>query len=285
MIVDEARRIYHSALNQFQRGLLFYYFSTSDRTQHMFWRTMDPQHPAHDARSARDYGSAIEDCYQTCDGIVGDALEACDSDTTLVVLSDHGFAPLYRKFNLNTWLRDNGYLGPPDCTSVLANADWSESRAFGLGLNGLYLNLKGRERYGIVEPGEKDQLLDELVAKLEAVGDRDGRRVIRKVHHTDKAYSGPASKYAPDLVIGYSRDFRYSWKTALGDITDEVLLDNDSAWAADHCMDASEVPGVLFSNQPIAAPDPSLVDLAPSILTEFGLKIPSTMVGRNIFET
>jgi predicted AlkP superfamily phosphohydrolase/phosphomutase len=200
-------------------------------------------------------------------------------------MSDHGFSNFKRQFNLNTWLRDNGYLGPPDCTSIMADADWSKSRTFGLGINGLYLNLKGRERYGIVEPGrEQEQLLDELVTKLEDVRDVDGRKVIRRVHRTDKAYSGPALNYAPDLIVGYSRDYRGSWKTALGDITDEVLLDNGSAWAADHCMDASEVPGVLFSNRPVTVADPSLVDLAPSILTEFGLKIPSTMEGRNVFE-
>jgi predicted AlkP superfamily phosphohydrolase/phosphomutase len=219
------------------------------------------------------------------DTVVGDLLKRYGDTAHIMIMSDHGFSNFKRQFNLNTWLRDNSYLGPADCTSVLAKKDWSDTRAFGLGINSLYLNLRGRERYGIVEPGEKDRLLDELVAKLEAVRDADGRRVICKVHRTDKAYSGPALEYAPDLIVGYSRDFRGSWKTCLGDITDEVLLDNDSAWAADHCMDASEVPGVLFSNHPIAAPNPSLVDLAPSILTEFGLKIPSTMEGRNIFKS
>ncbi len=110
-----------------------------------------------------------------------------------------------------------------------------------------------------------------MLRKLEAVRDRDGRQVIRAVHRTDKVYAGTATRYAPDLIIGYSRDFRASWKTVLGDMTDEVMLDNESAWSADHCMDASEVPGVLFSNRPIAAPNPALADLAPSILTGFGL--------------
>ena len=91
-------------------------------------------------------------------------------------------------------------------------------------------------------------------------------------------------KYAPDLIIGYARDFRASWKKCLGDIEAEMMSDNGSAWAADHCMDPSEVPGVLFSNRPIEVPDPSLIDLAPSILTEFGLKVPATMTGKNIFK-
>ena len=85
--------------------------------------------------------------------------------------------------------------------------------------------------------------------------------------------------------MGYCRGYRASWATCLGDMTDEVLLDNDSAWSADHCADVSEVPGVIFSNRPIGASAPSLVDVAPSILTEFGLKIPSSMEGKNIFAT
>jgi bisphosphoglycerate-independent phosphoglycerate mutase (AlkP superfamily) len=87
------------------------------------------------------------------------------------------------------------------------------------------------------------------------------------------------------VVIGYRRDYRASWATCLGDMTKEVLLDNDSAWSADHCADVSEVPGVIFSNKPIAADAPALVDVAPSILTEFGLKVPPSMAGRNVFTT
>lgn len=285
-VLQERINLLNYALEDFADGLLFFYFSSTDLQSHMLWWDTDAKHPYRSEAEAQKYFRHLQDLYSRMDALVGDLLKRYGDSAHIIVMSDHGFCNFKRQFNLNTWLRDNGYLGPPDCTSVLADADWSKSRAFGMGINGLYLNLKGRERYGIVEPGqEKDQLLDELVSKLEAVWDEDGRKAIRKAHRTDRAYSGPALKYAPDLVVGYSRDYRGSWKTALGDITDEVLLDNDSAWAADHCMDASEVPGVLFSNKPIATSDPSLVDLAPSILTEFGLKIPSTMVGRNIFKT
>jgi predicted AlkP superfamily phosphohydrolase/phosphomutase len=125
--------------------------------------------------------------------------------------------------------------------------------------------------------------MDDLIRKLEAVSDINGRRVIRKVHRADKAYSGPSTALAPDLIVGYCRDYRASWTTCLGDMTQEVLLDNDSAWSADHCADVSEVPGVIFSNRPIAASAPALIDMAPSILTEFGLAIPPSMEGKNIF--
>ena len=73
------------------------------------------------------------------------------------MLSDHGFAPYNRSFNLNTWLLNNGYIklksgASTDSSEPLANVDWTQTRAYGLGLNGLYLNLKGRETNGIVEP-------------------------------------------------------------------------------------------------------------------------------------
>jgi predicted AlkP superfamily phosphohydrolase/phosphomutase len=205
------------------------------------------------------------------------------SQATILVMSDHGFANFGRQFNLNSWLRDNNYLGPPECTSIMHDVDWSRTAAYGLGLNGLYINLKGRERDGIVEPGaEREALLSDLASRLEAVED-NGQKVIRGVYRADRIYSGNATALAPDLILGYTRGYRAAWATVLGELTPEVLLDNDSAWSADHCADALEVPGVLFSNRPIRAQNPSLVDVAPSILTEFGLPTPSSMVGRNIF--
>jgi len=285
-ILKERVNLLNYALDNYEDGLLFFYFSSTDLQSHMLWWDTDAKHPYRSAGEARKYFKHLQDLYCRMDKVVGALLKRYGKKAQIIVMSDHGFTNFKRQFNLNTWLRNNGYLGPPDCNSIFQDADWSVSRAFGLGINSLYLNLKGRERYGIVEPGhEREHLIEELIFKLEAVRDEDGRKVIRKVRRTDKVFSGSAMKYAPDLIIGYNRDFRASWKTCLGGITEEVLLDNDSAWCADHCVDISEVPGVLFSNRPIAVSDPSLIDLAPSILTGFGLKIPPTVEGRNIFQS
>jgi predicted AlkP superfamily phosphohydrolase/phosphomutase len=251
----------------------------------MFWWDSAEKHPTRSAGGAKRYFGRIKKLYRRLDSVVGDILNRYGNEATIIVMSDHGFANFRRQFNLNTWLRENGYLYPPDSISILRYVDWSRTRAYGLGINGLYLNLEGRERDGIVQPGrQREELVEELVSKLEAVRDIDGRRVIRKVHRTDRAYSGPATALAPDLIVGYCRGYRASWATCLGDMTEEVLLDNHSAWSADHCADVSEVPGVVFSSRPIGASAPALVDVAPSILTEFGLKIPSSMVGKNIFK-
>jgi predicted AlkP superfamily phosphohydrolase/phosphomutase len=171
-----------------------------------------------------------------------------------------------------------------ECTSILRDVDWSQAAAYGLGLNGLYLNGRGRERDGIIEPGEqREALLQELANRLEAVQDQDGQRVIRGVYRADRIYSGNATALAPDLIIGYARGYRASWGTVQGDATGEILDDNPSAWSADHCADALEVPGVLFCNRTLRGQAPSLVDVAPSILAKFGLPVPSSMVGRNLF--
>ena len=89
-------------------------------------------------------------------------------------MSDHGFANFGRQFNLNSWLRDWGYLGPAECTSIMKDVDWSQTIAYGLGINGLYLNLKGRERDGLVEPGEEREAF--LIELIDAARGRHRRR-------------------------------------------------------------------------------------------------------------
>jgi predicted AlkP superfamily phosphohydrolase/phosphomutase len=284
-VLQERINLLNYALDQYKDGLLFFYFSSTDLQAHMLWWDSEESHPVRSPGEAKKCFQHLQSIYTRMDDIVGDLLTRYGDSAHLIIMSDHGFSNFKRQFNLNTWLCQYGYLEPYNCSSILTDADWSKSTAYGLGINSLYLNLKGREKDGIVEPAEKDQLLDRLVSELESICDYDGRQVIRKVHRTDQIYSGAALKYAPDLIVGYSRDYRASWDTCLGKLSPGFLMDNDSAWSADHCMDASEVPGVLFSNRPIVSSDPSLVDLAPSILTEFGLDIPSTMTGRNIFES
>ncbi|MHC4457162.1 MAG: alkaline phosphatase family protein [Planctomycetota bacterium] len=285
-VLQERLNLLEYALENYDDGLLFFYFSSTDLQAHMFWWDSDKKHPTRSDEDAKKYFNKIHELYRQMDSVMGDILKRYGDQATIIVMSDHGFANFKRQFNLNTWLRENGYVQPADSASILSDVNWSRTRAYGLGINSLYLNLMGRERDGIVEPGQQRQeLIEELIAKLEAVRDVNGRQVIRKVRRTDKAYSGTATALAPDLIIGYSRDYRASWATTLGGMPEKVLSDNEEVWSADHCADVSEVPGVIFSNQPIAASAPALIDVAPSILTEFGLKVPSSMEGKNIFET
>ena len=284
MVLQERLGLFKSALEDYDKGLLFFYFSSTDLQSHMFWWDTDKPHPTRSPEQARVYFEHIWALYGKFDRLVGEVLERYGDEATVIVMSDHGFANFTRQFNLNSWLRENGYLGPDSATSVLADVDWTKTRAFGMGLNGLYLNLKGREKHGIVEPGnEQTELIDELCAKLEALRDVNGEQVVRKVYRTEEVYSGPATALAPDLIVGYRRGYRASWETCLGDMTPAVLQDNTSVWCADHCADAAEVPGVIFCNRPIAATAPSLIDIGPTVLQAFGLDIPDSMQGKSVF--
>jgi predicted AlkP superfamily phosphohydrolase/phosphomutase len=283
-VLEERLKLFEYAVENYDDGLMFFYFSSSDLQSHIFWWDSEAKHPVRNESDAQKYFGHIWKLYQRLDKVIGEVVDRYGSLATIFVMSDHGFANFGRQFNLNSWLRDFGYLGPPNCGSVMADVDWSLTYAYGLGLNGLYLNLKGREQYGIVEPGEKaEELLTELKERLEAVTDVNGERVIRGVYRASEVYSGGATALAPDLIVGYARGYRASWSTAEGSLTQDFLLDNDTAWSADHCADAEEVPGILFCNRPFQAGAPSLVDVAPSILAEFGVPTPASMTGKSIF--
>jgi predicted AlkP superfamily phosphohydrolase/phosphomutase len=285
-VLQERLNLLDCAFENYDDGLLFFYFSSTDMQAHMFWWDSDQKHPTRSTDEAKEYFIHLQGIYSRLDKVLGDILARYGNQATIIVMSDHGFANFRRQFNLNSWLRENGYLYPPDASSVLSDVDLSKTLAYGLGINGLYINLKGREKYGIVETGQqRESLIEKLITELEAVRDVDGSPVIRKAHRTDKAYSGPATALAPDIIVGYSRGYRASWSTCLGDMREDVILDNDSAWSADHCADVSEVPGVVFSNCPINAPNPALIDIAPTVLAEFGMNIPTSIAGKNMLTT
>ena len=289
-VLAEHRRIFDSEFPKFHEGVFFFYFSSLDLNSHMMWRLMDPEHPSYDAALAAQNGSAIAEFYQQMDQVLGEVLPKLDDHTTLLVLSDHGFAPYYRSFNLNTWLLNNGYIKMKaetvaDSGEPLAGVDWTQTRAYGLGLNGLYVNLRGRERNGAVQPGsEADALIKEIKEKLLTVTDpKSGQRVITRVDIATEVYQGPYSQSGPDLLVGYNRGYRAGWKTILGGFPPDVLEDNTNAWSGDHCIDYKLVPGVLLSNRKIASDSPALTDIAATILGEFGIAKSGPMMGRSVF--
>lgn len=288
-VLKERRELLEYALKHYSDGLLFFYFSSTDLQAHILWWDGDDPHPVRTPEQARAGHKVIEDLYVEMDQLIGE-VQSQIGDAVMLVMSDHGFANFRRQFNLNTWLRDNGYIEPPTCRGLLnpgrgRPVDWARTKAYGLGLNGLYVNLKGRERDGIVDPAQRDALLNEISEKLLAVRDpANGAPVVARVYRAKEVYTGRHAADAPDLIIGYHRDYRASWATTLGDMPDDILSNNDSAWSADHCMAAEEVPGVLFSNRPIASQSPSLIDMAPSILALFNVPAPAEMTGRDFFD-
>ncbi|HEY7098694.1 MAG TPA: alkaline phosphatase family protein [Terriglobales bacterium] len=288
-VLEEHRKIFDAEFPKFHEGLFFFYFSSLDLNAHMMWRLTDSKSPKYDAAAAAEYGSALEEFYQQIDEVLGEVLPKLDEHTTLLVLSDHGFAPYNRSFNLNTWLLNNGYVklksGNFDPNVPMANVDWSNTRAYGIGLNGLYLNLRGREREGIVQSGiEENALLNELRTKLLAERDpENGQPIITRIDFASEAYQGPNARKGPDALVGYNRGYRAGWQTILGNFPSDVLENNDNPWSGDHCMDYTLVPGVLLSNRKIEIASPALTDITPTILAEFGIAKPDVMAGHSVF--
>ncbi len=264
-IQAERETMFFSALDKTKTGVAACVFDTTDRVQHMFYRRMG---------DASEHGQVIEDLYCDMDRVVGQTLRYVEKDTVLFVLSDHGFCSFRRGINLNTWLQQNGYL-VWDATDI----DWSKTRAYAVGLSGLYLNLQGREAQGIVSPEQAAALRTEIKARLAHLQD-NGQDAIKEVYDSSEIYSGPYLDAAPDLIVGYAPGYRVSWDATVGKVSEKVFEDNNKCWSGDHCVDPSEVPGVLFTNQKWNPQNPGIEDMAPTILRLFGVDPPAWMEGR-----
>ncbi|HLH05090.1 MAG TPA: alkaline phosphatase family protein [Bryobacteraceae bacterium] len=278
LIQEERERMYFSALEHMRSGVVACVFDTTDRVQHMFFR-----HLGQESRYAR----VIEELYRDMDRVVGRTLAFADADTAVFVLSDHGFCAFRRGVNLNTWLRQNGYLalkdGAEESGEYLSGIDWARTRAYAFGLGGLYLNLEGREAHGIVRQSEAAALKAELIERLTGLCDDETSEIgIQNVYDAEKIYRGPYRDAAPDLVPGYAPGYRAAWSAAVGRVTRTVFETNDKAWSGDHCVDPAVVPGVLFSNRKLKVANPGIEDLAPTVLDLFGIAAPKWMEGQTL---
>jgi predicted AlkP superfamily phosphohydrolase/phosphomutase len=274
---EENRQQFYTVLNQFTDGLLFYYFGNGDQVSHMMWRAMDPQHPGYSAADEA-YRHVVEEVYVGFDRVVGDAAAKLGPDDLLVVMSDHGFTSWRRSFHLNSWLRDRGYLAVRDPTlkddpGAFSNIDWSRTRAYALGLNSLFINVRGRESRGIVDPADREALAAEIADALEKTIDPStGTPSVAKAFLRERVYHLRGTEdLAPDLIIGYTKGTRGSDESALGSVPLEVVVDNKDPWGADHCMDPDSVPGVLLTSRALRKPASSLQSLAGAIVAEFGV--------------
>jgi hypothetical protein len=257
LVSQEERMLLEYALRHFRSGLLFFYFSSVDENSHVLWGRHDTE---------------LLDVYRETDRCIGEVRRAFPS-TPLIVLSDHGFANFDRAVNLNSWLRNRGFLalaGESGDDTNLGNLDWSATEAYAIGLNALYLNRKGREAHGIVASGQQSRaLIANLTQQLLAWRDPlNGRQIVESVYQEHPSPQNAA--VAPDLIIGYARGYRASWQTALGGTPASELEDNHDAWIADHCINPADVPGVLFTSWRHTLARPKLQNVTFLIRRFFG---------------
>ena len=266
----EGEAMLYDALDRRDSELVIEVFVQTDRVSHMFWRGLDPTHPQHTTASPLARG-AIEQIYREADRVLGEVVRRLGPDDRLIVLSDHGFASFRRAVHLNRWLVDHGYLallpGADPNQPLFAAIDWSRSRAYALGLNGVFINRRGREPQGSVDGADVAALKVELERGLLALRDpADDAPVVQAVYDADTLYAPEHRAEAPDLVVGYAPGYRASWQTSLGAAPPGIVADNTQPWSGDHCIAPEAVPGVLFASFAPQQPVHGIADVAALIL-------------------
>lgn len=260
-VSDEMLKLLHYEMNRFRAGLLFFHFFGVDQNSHILW--------------GRDDAELLK-TYQLVDETVAWVVDQAP-DAEVMIVSDHGFSTFDRAFHLNSWLRDEGFLALDGEAGGknepgIEHIDWSRTRAYAIGINGLYVNQQFRERDGIVAEGEETQtVLAEIRKRLLAVRDPDnGKPVVHSLVEPRREFSGDMLDRAPDLIVGYYPGYRGSWQTALGATPRRLVEDNNDEWRGDHCIAAEFVPGVLLCNRRTGRADPRLQNLGAEILAKFG---------------
>lgn len=290
--------IFEELLNK-ENELVVLYYEFTDRVGHIFFRLLDKEHPYYKEEISNKFGNALKDSYILIDEIVGKIKEKLPKDTLFIVLSDHGFSSWRWAVNYNTWLVQEGFMtltgGEGKIQDLYAlfdqgqfwpNVDWSKTKAYCMGLGGLYINLKGRESNGIVSPGEEyENLRKELIYKLENwVDPSTGLHPVAKVYTREEAYGSYDPVFIPDLIVTNSPLYRISWQTSLGGIPSSTIEPNAQVWSGDHCsLYPPAVPGVIFMNKKIKKEMPYIKDIYPSVLNYFNIEPLYKLDGEIIF--
>lgn len=263
-----------------------------DRIHHAFWKYFDPKHPKYEA--GNPFEKAIRDYYIVLDSLIGELIAEIPSDTRILIVSDHGAKRMDGGICFNEWLMQEGYLTlkePPDGITKFSPklVDWSKTKAWGDGgyYGRLFLNVQGREPEGIVPQAEVESLKAELISKLEALGDENGKSIGTKVYRPEQVYA-ECRNVPPDLIV-YFGDLHWRSVGSVGQPsvwTHDNDIGPDDANHAQHGIflmaDVEDVRSASSGFQPIQNPISglSLYDVAPTVLNAFGINPPTDM-GRN----
>jgi predicted AlkP superfamily phosphohydrolase/phosphomutase len=266
-------------------NLLFMVAMGTDRVGHYFIRYLDPQHGTY-ADDPR-YRNAIRDHYRYCDTRLGELIDQAGPDTVVLVVSDHGMQRQDGKVNLNDWLIAKGYLrlhGTVDAPTPLGKApvDWSHTQAWARGYGGqIYLNIRGREPEGCIEPAQADAVLEHIEDDLKQLRTADGHPLPVRALRRRFLYSGPHAESCPDLFLQFD-DLHYLTSDLVGHnklVTPIAELGCDGGSHSSTGFLALSGPGIPAQGYFSAL---NLLDVAPTILHLLDVPIPSDMEGRPI---
>ncbi|MBN1917668.1 MAG: alkaline phosphatase family protein [Verrucomicrobia bacterium] len=256
-----------------------------DRIQHGFWKYHDPQHRLY--RPGNPFENAIRDYYVALDREIGTVLDLLDERTAVLVVSDHGAQRMDGSICINDFLIQKNWLTlrePPPKVTRLKNlsVDWPKTKAWGWGgyVSRVFLNVKGREAQGAVEPSEYERTRDELIALFKSIPDDKGRPLRTQCFKPNEIYSLEHIEQAPDLIVYFDdlywratedvgHDSIWSFETEIGP---------DDAMHAQHGMHILAWPGAKRGRNDKA----NLIDGAPTILDLLGVPVPKDMEGRSL---
>ncbi len=213
----ERRKLFFDMLGKVRDGAVVFVFDITDRLQHMF---LSRNGAGNDPDAIPP---VVEKVYRDMDEFIGQVRARLDDDSVLFVMSDHGFGKFTRCVDLNRWLHEEGYLAVDETDAI----DWSGTRAYAMGLAGIYLNVAGREAEGIVPPAEAASLRQELADRLMAMEDAEtGERPVQGVFEAVRVYDGLYAEDAPDLIVGYADGYRVSWDSVVGKVGEVAFCAN-----------------------------------------------------------
>jgi predicted AlkP superfamily phosphohydrolase/phosphomutase len=256
-----------------------------DRLHHVFWHHCDPAHPKH--VPGNRFETAFRDYYRMLDREVGSLLEALPDDAVTILMSDHGARAMVGGVCFNDWLIQEGYLaleGSVDGPTPIGQApiDWSRTTAWGDGgyYGRLFLNVKGREPQGTLDPDRYDTVRDEIAGKLEAMKGPDGSPLGTRVIRPEDAYP-EVRGVAPDLIVYFGDlEWRSVGTVGFGEIfTEENDIGPDGA---NH-----DKQGVFalsgLEGQPVGETEGlRLIDVGPTLMKLYGLPEPEGVQGRSL---
>ena len=255
-----------------------------DRLHHCFWQFFDPTHPQYEPGNR--YETVFHDYYRFLDREVGELLDVLPDDVVTIAMSDHGARPMMGGLCFNDWLIQEGYLSltePVRGITPIAKApiDWSRTVAWGDGgyYGRCFLNIKGREPHGLIDPSRYEEVRDELVAKLEALPGPDGQPMGTLVYKPQSVYP-EIRGVAPDLIV-YFGDLSWRSVGAIGNRSVYTYENDTGTDGANH--DRSAFFAMAGApEQPTGKVDGlKLVDVGPSILDLYGMEAPMGASGKS----
>jgi predicted AlkP superfamily phosphohydrolase/phosphomutase len=259
-----------------------------DRIHHGFWSYMDPEHRKYEPGNRFEH--AIRDYYRHLDREIAALLALVPPETLVVLVSDHGSKRMEGGICFNEWLMREGWLvlhDPPTTPTPIGRAriDWSRTRAWGDGgyYGRCFLNVRGREPEGIVDPADVDRVRTAIADGIAAITDDRGVPLGSRAVRPEAIYR-TVRGVAPDLLV-YFGDLRWRSVGAVG-MGGIHTFDNDTGPdEANHDwwgVFALSTAGVGTAPLRGDLGDLSIYDVAPTLLALAGCSVPPDMIGRSL---